>query len=172
MSDENAPEPADLAREALRRARSAARARSGKGRPPATPPASVPAPTPGGDPVPVSAALHQLLAERGWQAALAASGVLARWGDIVGPDVAAHCRPVSLQGDTLVLAAESTAWATQIRLLEPVVLAKVAETARGGDASSPGLTVRRLVVRGPGGAPPRPGRLRSPDSRGPGDTYG
>lgn len=167
MSGDEVPPAPDLAHEALRRARSAARTRAGAARTPRSAPAppSDAGHTPGGDPVAVGAALQRLLAERGWQAALAASGVLARWEEIAGPDVAAHCRPVSLQGDTLVLAAESTAWATQIRLLAPTVLAKVSQAAGAG-------VVSRLVVRGPGGGPPRAGRLRAPDSRGPGDTYG
>ena len=53
------------------------------------------------------------MADRGWEKHRGAASVLA-WDRIVGGEIAAHCRPVSLRGGELTLAAESTAWATQL----------------------------------------------------------
>lgn len=117
-----------------------------------------------GDPVPFGAAIEGLLAERGWSAAAAVAKVTGDWPGTVGPDLAAHCEPVSLTEGVLTVEAESTAWATQIRLLGPTLLARIAEVAGAG-------TVRRLVVRGPVGPSWKKGRWSVP-GRGPRDTYG
>ena len=45
-----------------------------------------------------------------------------RWDDIVGPAVAAHVRPVRVDGATLVVSADHPAWATQIRHLHREIL--------------------------------------------------
>jgi len=53
--------------------------------------------------------------------------VMARWPAAVGPAVAAHCRPVRLEDDgTLVVAADSAAWATQLAYLRGTLLDKLA----------------------------------------------
>jgi predicted nucleic acid-binding Zn ribbon protein len=117
------------------------------------------------EPTAFSTAVSRLLADRGWQAQASDATVLARWEAIVGPDVAAHCAPVSLRDGELELAAESTAWATQLRLLSRQILARL-RAELGPD------TVRRITVRGPTAPSWRHGRLRAPDGRGPRDTYG
>jgi len=71
---------------------------------------------------------------------------------------------VTLRDGLLSVEAESTAWATQIRLLAPRLLARIAEVAGSG-------VVTRLTVHGPAGPSWRHGRLRVP-GRGPRDTYG
>ena len=90
--------------------------------------------------------------------------VFGRWAEIVGRDLAAHTRPDSFADGELAVTADSTAWATQVRLLAPALVARLnAELGQG--------TVRRVKVRGP--APPRRrGAWRVPGSKGPGDTYG
>jgi predicted nucleic acid-binding Zn ribbon protein len=72
---------------------------------------------------------------------------------------------VSLRDGDLELAAESTAWATQLRLLSRQILAKLRAEL------GPGVVVR-IVVRGPTAPSWQHGPLRAPDSRGPRDTYG
>ena len=63
----------------------------------------------------------------------------------------------------LRLRADSTAWATQMRLLSGTVLRKLSEAVGAG-------VVQRIEVRGP--TPPRQrGAWRVP-GRGPRDTYG
>jgi predicted nucleic acid-binding Zn ribbon protein len=117
-----------------------------------------------GDPVAFGSAVNELLDERGWQGDAQAARVLADWESIVGAEVAAACHPVRLRAGELQIEAESTAWATQLRLLSRSLLARI--TAELG----PGI-VTRLVVRGPTAPDWRHGRLRVP-GRGPRDTYG
>lgn len=154
------PTGADLARQALARARENF---AGRPKPVSRPRAAAPA---GGrdDPALFGAAVADLLADRGWAASVAAASVPARWAEFVGPDVAAHSRPVSLLDGVLTVEAESTAWATQLRLLEPTLIARIeAAVGRG--------VVTNLRVHGPlapdWGHGPR--RVRG---RGPRDTYG
>lgn len=53
--------------------------------------------------------------------------VFTKWSDIVGDDVAAHTRPVSIDGDELVIAADDPSWASEVRWLEKALLQRVAE---------------------------------------------
>jgi predicted nucleic acid-binding Zn ribbon protein len=116
------------------------------------------------DPALVGEALTRLLAERGWDADVAVGSVTGRWPQIVGPDVAAHVRPVSFEAGVLTVQADSTAWATQMRLLGSSLLGRVAEEVGAG-------TVTDLVVLGP--AAPRWARgPRRVAGRGPRDTFG
>ena len=116
------------------------------------------------DPVPFGAAIERLVAERGWQATTAAARVMADWEILVGAEVADHCRPASLLDGELVVVAESTAWATQLRLLAGPLVRKLC--ARVG----PGV-VATVVVRGPAQPDWRRGPRRV-QGRGPRDTYG
>jgi predicted nucleic acid-binding Zn ribbon protein len=116
------------------------------------------------DPQRLGQAIGGLLDQHGWQQRAAIGSVFGRWAEIVGPDVAAHTRPDSFADGELVVTADSTAWATQVRLLAPQLVRRLA--AELGDG-----TVRRVKVRGP--QPPRQrGAWRVPGGRGPRDTYG
>lgn len=116
------------------------------------------------DPTPVGTAIEELLADRGWQGEATVAAVTADWAATVGPELAAHCEPVSLRAGVLTVAAESTAWATQIRLLSAQLVARIAERAGEG-------VVRSVVVRGPV-APSWTHGPRRVRGRGPRDTYG
>jgi predicted nucleic acid-binding Zn ribbon protein len=167
------PEPSgvDLARVALRAAKEAARARgdaaqqksqarrggglrSGARRD-------------GRDPMALGSAINRLITERGWETPAAVGGVMGRWPQIVGEDLARRCVPERYDEDERVLhvRCDSTAWATNLRLLAPQLVARLNEDLGHG-------TVRLLKVHGPGGSPHRYGPLRAPGSTGPGDTYG
>ena len=113
----------------------------------------------------MSNAIARLVAERGWTETVAVGGVLGRWEAVVGADVAAHCRPLSFTDGVLTVEADSSAWATQVRLLGPTLLRRLAEEVGEG-------TVTRLVVRGPSAPSWRHGPRVAPGSKGPGDTYG
>ena len=117
------------------------------------------------DPTAVGSALHDLVAARGWAPRADASAVLARWADLVGDQTAEHCQPVGLDDGTLRVRADSSAWATQLRLLAPRLVAAVNE--RVGSA-----VVHELVVDGPVAPSWRHGRLGVQGGRGPRDTYG
>jgi predicted nucleic acid-binding Zn ribbon protein len=116
------------------------------------------------DPQPLLRAIDGLLDTRGWQQQAAMGSVFGRWAEIVGQDLAAHTSPDSFADGELAVIADSTAWATQVRLLAPMLVRRLNDEL--GDGS-----VRRVKVRGP--APPRQrGGWRVPGSKGPGDTYG
>jgi predicted nucleic acid-binding Zn ribbon protein len=116
------------------------------------------------DPQLLGQAIGGLLDHQGWQQRAAIGSVFGRWAEIVGRDLAAHTQPDAFADGELAVTADSTAWATQVRLLAPQLVRRL--NAELGDG-----TVRRVKVRGP--APPRQrGGWRVPGGRGPRDTYG
>jgi predicted nucleic acid-binding Zn ribbon protein len=117
------------------------------------------------DPQRLGAALDGLIGDRGWALAAATGSVFGRWAQIVGPDLAAHTTPETLADGELTVTADSTAWATQLRLLAGQLVRRL--NVELGDGA-----VRRVKVRGPANAPRKPGEWRVRGSRGPGDTYG
>ena len=62
-------------------------------------------------------AINGLLDAEGWALAAATGSVFGRWPQIVGADLAAHTTPETLTDGELTVTADSTAWATQVRLL-------------------------------------------------------
>lgn len=116
------------------------------------------------DPQTVGQAVDDLLAERGWQQESAVASLMSRWEQIVGPDLAAHVAPVSFQEGVLTLQAESTAWATQTRLLQNDLRRAIDQDLGGG-------VVTDLTVLGPT-APSWVKGPRHVKGRGPRDTYG
>jgi predicted nucleic acid-binding Zn ribbon protein len=163
---DEAARPATPARRLLDRAKkSAPPAR--KARPRRTPPQEQPWSGPGTDPrdpAPVGSALAGLVEERRWDRTVRAAGLVDRWATVVGAEIAAHCRPERLEDRTLVCVAESTAWATQIRLLTHQILGRLDDELGAG-------AVTKLVVHGPTAPDWRHGPLRV-TGRGPRDTYG
>ena len=165
------PERARLAAEALARARADAWAR---GERPGTPqrqqnqaqdperegltPTGTPSPSWSArprrdDPQPLTAAVGGLLSARGWRERAAVGAVFGHWPDIVGPQLALHTKPESFDSGELTVSADSPAWATQVRLMAPQLLKRLAEELGHG-------TVRHIRVNGPSGPPRRGGRLR------------
>jgi len=116
------------------------------------------------DPQPLAAAIGGLLSDQGWTEQAAVGSVFSNWAGIVGPDLAAHTRPDGFADGELVIAADSTVWATQVRLLASMLASRLNSELGEG-------TVRRVKVRGPAG-PRRRGGWRVPGSPGHGDTYG
>jgi predicted nucleic acid-binding Zn ribbon protein len=116
------------------------------------------------DPQLVGEALEQLLAEQGWQGDAALARLSRTWAEVVGPEVAEHVQIESWSDGTLVLRADSTAWATQVRLLLGDLTRQVT------DVVGPG-TVREVTVKGPDAPSWRAGP-RVVKGRGPRDTYG
>jgi predicted nucleic acid-binding Zn ribbon protein len=171
VSDDPDPElkGPDLARAALSRARAAARAKglqpgAPRARPRRAEPSRSGAGPDGRDPVRFGTMIRRLVAERGWEETTTAAGVLANWDRLVGPEIADHCRPTALTEGELVLVAESSAWATQLRLLTRTLMRRLAEQVGEGVVTS-------IVVRGPAQADWRKGPRRV-KGRGPRDTYG
>ena len=169
-SDQGGRRGSDLARDALRAAQESARKR-GRAAAPSGMGSTVrrrrrwSGPKPDErDPQPLGRLAARLAANRGWAARLAGGQVFGKWAVLVGADVAEHTEPVALSDGELTVRADSTAWATQLRLLQRQVLAKIA--AEVGDG-----VVKRLKVQGPSAPSWRHGPRRVP-GRGPRDTYG
>jgi predicted nucleic acid-binding Zn ribbon protein len=116
------------------------------------------------DPQPLDSTLERLLAERGWATEVAVGSVMGRWATIVGRDLAEHCEPVSFDDGQLVVQAQSTAWATQLRLLATALVRRLNEELGAG-------TVTAVRVLGPRAPSWKRGRL-SVRGRGARDTYG
>ncbi|MFF6996025.1 DUF721 domain-containing protein [Streptomyces sp. NPDC008313] len=121
----------------------------------------------GRDPMALGAAINRLINERGWETPAAVGGVMGRWPEIVGDDLAKHCVPERYDEDERILTVrcDSTAWATNLRLLAPQLVARLNQDLGHG-------SVRVIKVQGPAGPTRRFGPLRAPGSTGPGDTYG
>jgi predicted nucleic acid-binding Zn ribbon protein len=116
------------------------------------------------DPQTMDATLGRFVSEQGWETELRVHGVFSRWEAIVGHDVGQHVSPESFAEGRLVVRTDSTAWATQMKLLAPDVVRRLNEVLGDG-------TVEAIVVEGPRGPSWKRGRLRV-KGRGPRDTYG
>lgn len=172
--NESSRRGADIAREALRTAREASaekaaqRAAQLSGRKPAAARGRRRRWSGAGpderDPQPFGRVVARLSMDRGWSPRLTDATVLGRWPQLVGAEIADHCTPVSLRDGELVLEAESTAWATQLRTMQRQLLVRLA-AAVGRDV------VKRIRVVGPSGPSWRHGP-RTVRGRGPRDTYG
>ena len=117
------------------------------------------------DPQRLSDVLSALLTERGWATPVTEARLFADWAGLVGEDIAAHCAPVSLRDGELRVAAQSTVWATQLRLMASNILAAL-RAELGPDV------VRRLHVTGPVGPTWKHGPTSVQGGRGRRDTYG
>jgi predicted nucleic acid-binding Zn ribbon protein len=108
--------------------------------------------------------LERIMKQRGWQKPAAEAKVFGAWEKVVGPDVAQHSRPVKLDAGVLTVEAESTAWATQLRLLAANLLKRIAAEVGHN-------VVTKLNIHGPA-APSWAKGPRRVQGRGPRDTYG
>jgi predicted nucleic acid-binding Zn ribbon protein len=105
-----------------------------------------------------------LAKKQGWSPRVAEGAVFGQWPTVVGSEIADHATPTALRDGVLSVTAESTAWATQLRLIQSQVLAKIA--AEVGDG-----VVTSLKITGPTKPSWRKGPLHI-SGRGPRDTYG
>lgn len=117
------------------------------------------------DPQLLDDAMGRLIAHHGWELDLKVQGVFGRWAELVGQEVADHCTPESFDAGRLVVRTDSTAWATQLKLLAPSVVRRLNEDLGHG-------TVTVIEVLGPHLPSWKKGKLSSRDGRGPRDTYG
>ncbi len=123
------------------------------------------------DPQTLDSTIGRFISQQGWEQDVRVHGVFSRWSAIVGEQVAQHAQPVSFRkddetdGGRLVVQTDSTAWATQMRLLAPTVLRRLnVELGEG--------TVTFIEVRGPSAPTWSHGRRSVRGGRGPRDTYG
>ncbi|MBB5633114.1 putative nucleic acid-binding Zn ribbon protein [Cryobacterium mesophilum] len=105
-----------------------------------------------------------LTARLGWNSSLARSELIDSWAELVGEETAGHSTPVGIEGGLLTVSCDSTAWATQLRLMRSQILTRIAQ--RYPDAG-----IETLRFDGPG-VPSWKKGPRSVPGRGPRDTYG
>lgn len=118
----------------------------------------------GRDPRGLGSVMDSLTAELGWNSPLARSEILASWPQLVGDETARHSDPVGIEDGVLTVRCESTAWATQLRLMRSELLKHIA--TRYPDAG-----IETIRFQGPD-APSWKRGPRSIPGRGPRDTYG
>lgn len=116
------------------------------------------------DPQPLGSLARDLASTRGWSPRVAEGTVFAQWATVVGEQIAEHAIPTTLHDGLLSISAESTAWATQLRMVQAQLLAKIAAAVGDG-------VVTALKITGPAAPSWRKGP-RHVRGRGPRDTYG
>ncbi len=117
------------------------------------------------DPQLLDSTVSRLVNDHGWALDLRVHGVFGRWQELVGAEVAQHCTPESFADGKLVVRTDSTAWATQLRLLAPTIVRRLNEELGHG-------TVVIIDVLGPHLPSWKKGPRSARDGRGPRDTYG
>ena len=116
------------------------------------------------DPQPLDASLGRFVSDQGWETELRVHGVFTRWAAVVGQEVAAHVTPESYADGRLVVRTDSTAWATQMKLLAGNLVHRLNQDLGDG-------TVEVIDVLGP--HTPRWSSAGSGSrAAGPRDTYG
>ena len=117
------------------------------------------------DPKLLSAAVEDLVRAKGWTTDINVHTLLARWPLLVGPVNAAHSRPEAYADAVLTVRTDSTAWATQLRMMAPQLVALLNDHLGDG-------TIARVAIVGPDAPSWKKGRRTVRDGRGPRDTYG
>jgi predicted nucleic acid-binding Zn ribbon protein len=118
----------------------------------------------GRDPGSFAEAMESLTSSMGWGADIARAELMEQWPEIVGSDVAAHAIPVGASDGVMEIQCDSSAWATQLRLMRSTLLESLTE-------KFPNAGIVELSIKAPGAPSWKHGR-RSVPGRGPRDTYG
>lgn len=116
------------------------------------------------DPALLGDAVQGFMREHGLEGRQQVARVLQDWPGLVGDAVAAHVTVEGFEEGALVLRADSTAWANQMRLLSATLRRRLDEELGDGVVAS-------ITVLGPDAPSWRFGNRRVP-GRGPRDTYG
>ena len=118
----------------------------------------------GRDPKGLGDVIDGLTNRMGWTSPLAQSELILAWADIAGADTAEHSTPLSVEEGVLTVQCDSTAWATQLRLMKTSILTHIA-------TRYPDAQIVSVRFEGPN-APSWKRGPRSIPGRGPRDTYG
>lgn len=118
----------------------------------------------GREPRGLGSVMEALTSQMGWDSSLSQAELIENWTALAGEETAKHSTPIAIDGGTLSVQCESTAWATQLRLMRLEILRQIA--LRYPDAGIDGIRFLGPNVpsfkRGP----------RSVQGRGVRDTYG
>lgn len=113
---------------------------------------------------PIGAILGRTVTTMDWSKKLAGGLVFSHWEELVGERIAANTKVEMLKDTTLFITCISTAWATNLRLMQKQILQAI-EKKVGPDV------ITELKIFGPQVPSWRFGRLHV-KGRGPRDTYG
>lgn len=91
------------------------------------------------DPIPISQSLDSIMKSLRGTDRVQIGGVFGRWEEAVGANVAAHVRPVRLDGGVLTVEADEPAWATQVKFLAATITSRLRDVAA--------VDVERIDVR-------------------------
>ena len=118
------------------------------------------------EPKSVEVVLNSVLESKGWVYGLSMGALLdeSRWEEMVGPDIAQHASIEKFENNVLTLSADSSAWATQLRVLSPQIITRIHEVLGQN-------IISQIRVSGPSQKNWTKGK-RSVKWRGPRDTYG
>ncbi|AZA08158.1 MULTISPECIES: DciA family protein [Corynebacterium] len=108
--------------------------------------------------------IQREIRRRGWQKEMASALVFGHWEELVGEQVAKHTKVEMVKDKKLFLSCDSTAWASNLRLMQRQILQKI-NAEVGPDI------ITELRIFGPKTPSWRHGPLHV-KGRGPRDTYG
>ena len=118
-----------------------------------------------GDPQNIGVVLNELISNRDWRQGIAEGNLFSDWREIVGVDIAEHSTPITLFEGKLTIQTTSTAWSTQLRLMQSDLLKTIRQSA-------PGALVEELSIIGPHAPSWKRGLRTIRGARGPRDTFG
>jgi predicted nucleic acid-binding Zn ribbon protein len=118
----------------------------------------------GRDPRGIDDVLDNLTSRLGWTSSLARAELLDSWAELAGADTAEHSVPMAIEDGVLIVQCDSTAWATQLRLMRTHITTNIAQ-------KFPEAGIESVKFNGPN-APSWKRGTRSIPGRGPRDTYG
>lgn len=116
------------------------------------------------DPKPLGGLVKGLIRSRGWSAPVAVGSVMSRWEQLVGEAIAEHCTPSKFEDGVVTVHCDSTAWATNLKLMKHQLM-EVFDRELGKGI------VTQIDIYGPQAPSWKKGRF-SVRGRGPRDTYG
>ena len=116
------------------------------------------------DPQLLGDVLTNLIDERDWKTGVAEGTLFTQWASIVGDNIAQHASPVSINENVLTIQTTSTAWATQLSLVNNEILKTIQNNPFGA-------TIESVSIIGPNTPSWKRGIRSTRDARGPRDTY-
>lgn len=83
-------------------------------------------------PTPLGEALQKYLKEAGLEQRLEEAGIVPEWAERVGPAIAAVTVPLRTSSGALVVAVRSSAWLSELKLMEREILRRLNEGRQKG----------------------------------------
>ncbi len=117
------------------------------------------------EPQKINNILSELIETRDWRKGIAEGNLFTDWREIVGQEIADHSTPITLYEGKLTIQTSSTAWSTQLRLMNDELLKKIRHSA-------PGAVVEELHIIGPHAPSWKRGLRTIRGAQGPRDTFG